>query len=267
MELLDGGLAYRAAVGFLAGFGFSLVFRVARCFDISVPAVCVLVLYMLIVWRVPPIAAVVILALSLAALWRGLFDRIRGATTSTLVMSVGVQTIIFSLTTMIFRDDFISVNGARGQILGSAALGLLGALLLVAAVGQMALRTQKGTWWVRTVVDDPALAQSIGVPVARVQFAAYILGGLSIFLAAALWATQTEIRTSSSMSLVLYGIAIGGWGRSLDLLHMVVLAIGLAIASTLLSYWQGPLFADLSYLGAAFLATYRSSSLSLKGEN
>ena len=120
MDLLESGIPYRAAVGFLVGSGFALVFRVARCFDISMPAIAILFLYLIVQADLPIFIGVCIYGAYLVTAWKVVFQRLHHEMASTLVISVGMQMIILALTVMIFGDRLVAFADAQHQIEGNA---------------------------------------------------------------------------------------------------------------------------------------------------
>jgi branched-subunit amino acid ABC-type transport system permease component len=264
--ILAAGLAYKACVGFLAGLALALLFRVARCLDISGPTVALFALYATAVWDCPSSLVAVGITVVSSLLWFSLFRRIKDQSAATLVLSIGIQTMVYSATTIAFADRSISLADARHQLVGGWAIAAVAALFSVAIVLHFALRLRFATRNIRATADDPLLAAAIGADVEVVQWLAFVTAGLLFWAAAALWASQTEIRTSQAVTLILYGIAVGGWGRSLQVGRLALVSLTLATLSTALAYAGGPLLADIGYVLTAIFAVLARGALQTRDE-
>lgn len=254
-ELLVREITYRAAVAFLAGFGVALIFRVSRTFDIAAPSMVLLAMYISERWLGPLTSAALLLS-SASAIWWFVYRPCKERSVlHVLAASIGLQIIVQSCTTLFFGDSLVTKK-TFGSPFGSGTLGC-GVVLIVLVTLTLLFRIVWNRPWttlhLRTVMQDPELAACIGVRVEVMQVAAFALGVVAMLASAVLWQTETQIKAANAASLLIYGIAVGAWGRELSPHWMLAASYAFAFVATVLSYCGGPLLADVAYLAGVSL--------------
>jgi branched-subunit amino acid ABC-type transport system permease component len=253
-ELLVREITYRAAVAFLAGFGIALIFRVSRTFDIAAASMVLLAMYISERWFGALTSAALLLS-SASAIWWFVYRPCKRSALHVLAASIGLQIIVQSCTTLFFGDSLLTKK-TFGSPFGSGTLGC-GVILVVLVTLTLIFRIVWNRPWttlhLRTVMQDPELAACIGVRVEVMQVATFTLGVAAMLASALLWQSETQIKAANAASLLIYGIAVGAWGRELAPHWMLAASYAFAFIATFLSYYGGPLLADVAYLAGVSL--------------
>jgi len=245
-------LLYRTCVSFLAAVGFAFIFRVSGTFDVSAPALSFLWLYFCEKY-IPPFVASLAVAGSALCIWWVVFRKVSTSVILSLACSIAVMLVAQALTTMIFGDRLIAL-GSLPRIFPSDTLHEIiwtGCIALTTAGMCIVWKLQPVTRNFRSVMENSDLARCYGIQTDRVKVAAYAAGVACIFIAAVLWQSETPLTSNNSAALLLYGIAIGSWGRRIGFVRMLFLAILLSAVSMGLAYRIGPVSTGISYLVCA----------------
>jgi len=273
LQALVAGLAAGAVYG-LVGFGFTLVYRLARVLpfahgDLVVGAVLSAVLAVVgstpVAVALDPVGSVALVALAVAAgaglsaatylgAIRPFVGRdvtgwaVGGIAAALLVRSVlglALPAQAYAVPDPLHLQGIVALPAGTTvpvRLLGVAAIGLAVGL----AADRYVVRSRLGRA-MRAVADDPEAALLVGVPVDRVRLAAFVLAGAVAGLAGLLYAPGRALAIDAGVVLGLKGAAaalIGGLGSVRGAL-LGGLALGVVEQSAVAAPALGAAYADV----------------------
>ena len=129
-----------------------------------------------------------------------------------MLISVGMLFVLLTLTQVIVGIDPIfapwisgvfEVGGIRTRWMTLVSLGIL---LTVAAIAWFILQRTGAGRWVRASADSPRNATLVGIPVRRIQFTGFVVGGALSSLAGALLIASRGLSFDMGLQLTLLGL-------------------------------------------------------------
>jgi branched-chain amino acid transport system permease protein len=237
----------------LVALGFSLIFGIARAFNLAHGELIVLAGYLAFaLWKFyqvpflltfgPCLVAMALVALPLCLLLRGLKEPYA---LNTLVVTFGLALLLQNLMLVLFSADYRLIRPEFGTLtiagtdfpfsINQMSLVLL-SLLATGAVHVLLHHTFLGKA-LRATIQDPEAAQVAGINVNRMAFIAFGLGGMLIGLAGPLYGQNMYLYPTAGTGATLIAIILtifAGVGRIRTLLLGGWL-LGLVESATILS--------------------------------
>ncbi len=221
----------------LVALGFSLIFGIARAFNLAHGELIVLSGYLAFaLWKFCQVPFLLTLPLclavmALAALPLCLLLRRLGEPygLNTLVVTFGLALLLQNLMLVLFSADYrlirpelpgLTLPGLEVAVSGSQILLVLLSLLATGAVHLLLHRTFLGKA-LRATIQDPEAAQVAGININRMAFIAFGLGGMLIGLAGPLYGQNMYLFPTAGVDATLIAIILtifAGVGRIRTLL-------------------------------------------------